>query len=132
MTKRLILNINGVSTPVDADPKDSLASVLREQLELTGTKVGCGAGQCGACSVMLDGKVVRSCHTRMERVPDNASIVTIEGIARIAPDLPPASDDTEYVAKYRSFMARNGWTPEVFADRSSTPIVVEARRGRAW
>jgi PPOX class probable F420-dependent enzyme len=60
------------------------------------------------------------------------AIVTIEGIARIATDLPAASDDAAYVAKYRSFMARNGWTPEVFAARYSVPIVVEARRGRAW
>ena len=60
------------------------------------------------------------------------AIVTIEGIARIDHDLPPANDDAAYVAKYRSFMARNGWTPEVFADRYSTPVVVTARRGRAW
>jgi aldehyde oxidoreductase len=80
MTKRVILNINGVSRPVYADPEDSLASVLRDQLGLTGTKVGCHAGQCGACSVLLDGKVVRSCITKMGRVRDNASVVTIEGI----------------------------------------------------
>ncbi len=80
MTKRVILNINGVARPVYANPKESLARVLREQLGLTGTKVGCDAGQCGACSVLLDGKVVRSCITKMERVPENAEIVTIEGI----------------------------------------------------
>ncbi len=80
MTRRVILNINGLSKTVFADPADSLAQVLREQLGLTGTKVGCNAGQCGACSVIMDGKVVRSCITKMEKVADNASITTIEGI----------------------------------------------------
>ena len=47
---------------------------------LTGTKVGCGKGECGACSVILDGKVVRSCITKMKRVPDEAEIITIEGV----------------------------------------------------
>jgi aldehyde oxidoreductase len=80
MTKRVILNINGIARTVFADPEDTLAKVLREQLGLTGTKVGCGQGQCGACSVLLDGKVVRSCITKMARVDHNAEIVTIEGI----------------------------------------------------
>ncbi len=80
MTKRMILDINGVSRNVFADPDASLASVLREQLGLTGTKVGCGGGQCGACSVLLNGKVVRSCITKMGKIPDKAKIVTIEGI----------------------------------------------------
>ncbi len=55
MLKR-ILNVNGVSTTVVANPEDSLAEVLRSQLGLTGTKIGCGQGQCGACSVILDGR----------------------------------------------------------------------------
>ena len=80
MTKRVILDINGIKRPVFADPDDSLAKVLREQLGLTGTKVGCGAGQCGACSVLLNDKVVRSCITKMAKIPENARIVTIEGI----------------------------------------------------
>ena len=80
MTRRINLNINGIPRSVFVDPEESLADVLRGQLGLTGTKVGCNAGQCGACSILLDGKVVRSCITKMERVAENASIVTIEGI----------------------------------------------------
>ncbi len=80
MAKRVVLSINGISRTVIADPEDTLAKVLREQLGLTGTKVGCGTGQCGACSVLLDGKVVRSCITKMERIADNSKVVTIEGI----------------------------------------------------
>ncbi|MBA3035568.1 MAG: 2Fe-2S iron-sulfur cluster binding domain-containing protein, partial [Desulfobacterium sp.] len=74
------LNVNGKKIVVVADSETSLADTLREQLKLTGTKVGCGQGQCGSCSVLLDGKVVRSCVTKMNRVPEGACITTIEGI----------------------------------------------------
>ncbi len=73
-------NINGVKTTLIADADSSLAEVLREQLLLTGTKVGCGQGQCGACNVILNGKLVRACVTKMKRVPDDALITTVEGI----------------------------------------------------
>lgn len=79
MQKR-ILKINGVERTFLADPDKTLASVLREQFLLTGCKVGCGTGQCGACSVIMNGKVVRSCILKMNRVSDNAEILTIEGI----------------------------------------------------
>ena len=75
-----ILVINGVQTMVVAKEEDTLADVLRGQLGLTGTKVGCGQGQCGCCSVILDGKVVRSCVTKFKRVKDWSEITTIEGI----------------------------------------------------
>jgi len=74
------LIINGKMQMMVVDPDSLLVDMLREQLKLTGTKVGCGQGQCGGCSVILDGKVVRSCITKMSRVPDNACITTIEGI----------------------------------------------------
>lgn len=74
--------INNKEYNVFAEPGTMLATVLREQLGLTGTKVGCGAGQCGACSVILDGKVVRSCITKISRVEDGARVVTIEGIGQ--------------------------------------------------
>jgi aldehyde oxidoreductase len=80
MAQLFWLNINGQQRGVLAEPQESLAKVLREQLGLTGTKIGCGSGHCGSCSVLLDGKVVRSCTTKMSRVPENARVVTIEGI----------------------------------------------------
>ena len=79
MQKRL-LNVNGQPKTVIIDEKASLADVLRGQLGLTGTKVACGQGQCGSCSVIMNGKVIRSCTTRMSRVPQEAEITTIEGI----------------------------------------------------
>jgi glutamate synthase (NADPH) small chain len=67
MEKKL-LNINGISRTRVVDPDANLADVLRGQLGLTGTKIGCGTAQCGACSVIMDGKVVRSCVTKMKKV----------------------------------------------------------------
>jgi len=75
-----VINVNGVAKTVVAEAGSMLSDVLREQLGLTGTKVGCGQGQCGACSVIMDGKVVRSCITKFSRVPDGAEIITIEGV----------------------------------------------------
>lgn len=79
MIKRNI-TLNGVNKMVVADPETSLADVVRGQLGLTGTKVGCGKGQCGSCSVIMDGKLIKSCITKMKKIQDGASIVTIEGI----------------------------------------------------
>lgn len=78
--KKMFLNINGVDRIFVCDPEqDSLADVLR-RIGLTGTKVGCGTGQCGACSVLLDGKVVRSCTRKMKSVREYSQVITIEGI----------------------------------------------------
>ncbi|HMA29874.1 MAG TPA: (2Fe-2S)-binding protein [Thermoanaerobaculia bacterium] len=75
----LTLHVNGASRPAEAAPDESLLSVLRERLNLTGTKYGCGEGQCGACTVLLDGKPVRSCRTKASEAAGR-KIVTIEGL----------------------------------------------------
>ncbi len=74
------VSLNGIPRVLVVDAEEKLVNVIREQLGLTGTKVGCGQGQCGACSVILDGKVVRSCVTSMRRVPDGARLTTVEGV----------------------------------------------------
>lgn len=74
------LTVNGRVCTVAADPQTSLLSVLREQLDLTGTKYGCGEGQCGACTVLIDGNAKRSCTTKATAVTQN-KITTIEGLA---------------------------------------------------
>ena len=63
---RLELRINGRAVTVDTDPQRPLLEVLREDLDLTGTKYGCGEGACRACTVLLDGKAVTSCRWRWE------------------------------------------------------------------
>lgn len=75
------LAINNKSYSVDADPQTSLLTVLREHLDLTGSKYGCGEGQCGACTVLVDGKAQRSCITRVGSV-SGQQITTIEGLAK--------------------------------------------------
>ena len=70
--EKKVLNINGIPRTIIANSEASLADVLRGQLGLTGTKVGCGMAQCGACSVIMDGKVVRSCVTKMKKVEEGA------------------------------------------------------------
>jgi len=73
------LTINGKAQNVEAAEGETLLSVLRNQLELTGTHYGCGEGQCGACTVLLDGKPVRSCQTVASAV-GKKKITTIEGL----------------------------------------------------
>ena len=75
------LAINGRTYNLDADPDATLLSVLREQLDLTGSKYGCGEGQCGACTVLVDGKARRACQMPVSTVADK-SIVTIEGLTK--------------------------------------------------
>lgn len=78
---RLVLTVNGASRSVEAPPEESLLSVLRNRLQLTGTKYGCGEGQCGACTVLLDGSPARSCRTRVSEAAGK-KVTTIEGLAR--------------------------------------------------
>jgi aerobic-type carbon monoxide dehydrogenase small subunit (CoxS/CutS family) len=73
------LEVNGVQQRVEADPERSLLSVLRDDLNLTGCKYGCGEGRCGACTVLIDGKPTRSCVTQLLDCADKR-ITTIEGL----------------------------------------------------
>ena len=79
MPKVKELYVNGKTVPVDVDGERSLLSVLRDDLDLTGAKYGCGEGQCGACTVLLDGVPVRSCVTPA-RAAQGKQITTIEGL----------------------------------------------------
>jgi aerobic-type carbon monoxide dehydrogenase small subunit (CoxS/CutS family) len=74
------LDVNGSKRRIDADSERMLLSVLRDDLDLTGTKYGCGEGQCNACTVLMDGLPVRSCITRVASAAGK-KIVTIEGLA---------------------------------------------------
>ena len=75
------LNINGKTVDVQVEPDTPLLWVIREQVGLTGTKYGCGVAQCGACSVHLNGEVVRSCAMPVSAVKPADRIVTIEGLS---------------------------------------------------
>lgn len=76
--------INGVQRTMMVNENETLATFLRERLLLTGCKIGCGEGHCGACNVIVDGKVARSCLMKLSKIKDGAEITTIEGIGTIS------------------------------------------------
>ncbi len=90
------LTVNGVPRTFEAPPLKRLLDVLREDLGLTGTKEGCGEGECGACSVLVDGELVNSCLVAVCQV-DGASVQTIEGIGA-----------SELTALQKAFLDRGG------------------------
>jgi aerobic-type carbon monoxide dehydrogenase small subunit (CoxS/CutS family) len=73
------LTVNGTRRRLDADPQRSLLTVLREDLDLTGAKYGCGEGQCGACTVLIDGQAARSCLIKLGPLAGK-SVTTVEGL----------------------------------------------------
>ena len=77
----LVLTVNGKQQRIDASPDETLLSVLRNRLDMTGTKYGCGEGQCGACTVLIDGQATTSCQVKLSEAAGK-KIVTIEGLAQ--------------------------------------------------
>lgn len=78
---KISFQVNNTAREVDAPPMKRALDVLREDLRLTGTKEGCGEGECGACSIIVDGEVINSCLVPICQL-DGARIVTVEGLAR--------------------------------------------------
>ena len=81
MARTVGLIVNGAKREVAAQPSRPLLGVLRDELDLTGAKYGCGEGQCGACTVLIDGRPTRSCVTTIDTVAGK-SVTTVEGVAR--------------------------------------------------
>src|SRR5512146_1870675 len=81
MAKVTRLHVNGSARKVSVDPERSLLMVLRDDLDLTGSKYGCGEGQCGACMVLIDGEALPSCQTPVGEAAGK-QITTIEGLVR--------------------------------------------------
>ena len=77
----MVLNVNGVKREVNVDPDVALLTVLRDHLDLTGSKYGCGEGACGACTVLMNGNPTRSCITQAGNAT-NKEIITIEGLEK--------------------------------------------------
>jgi isoquinoline 1-oxidoreductase subunit alpha len=78
---RILISVNGQSKTADVDPQTPLLWVLRDTLGLRGTKYGCGIGQCGACTIILEGDAVRSCQTPVSRAAGK-QVTTIEGLSK--------------------------------------------------
>ncbi len=88
MTVKLSLKVNGKAVEADIDPRTLLVQFLRENLHLTGTHVGCDTGQCGACTVHLNGRAVKSCNM-LALQAQGAEVTTIEGLAAASGDMHP-------------------------------------------
>jgi len=129
MEKRLVrLRVNGEERDVAVSPNETLAEVLRERLELTGTKMGCGEGACGTCTVLLDGKPVRSCLTLAVEVQDK-EIVTIEGLSQGAELHPVQKAFIEHGAIQCGFCSPAMiLTSKALLDENPQPAEEEVRR----
>ncbi|MGP1674500.1 MAG: (2Fe-2S)-binding protein [Candidatus Limnocylindrales bacterium] len=88
MGEHISLTVNGAERRLDVEPRRLLVQAIREDLDLTGTHVGCDTSQCGACTVHVDGKAVKSC-TMLAVQADGATVTTIEGMATSADQLHP-------------------------------------------
>jgi xanthine dehydrogenase YagT iron-sulfur-binding subunit len=123
----ITLKVNGQSQTVRLDPRTSLLDALREHMELTGTKKGCDHGQCGACTVLIDGRRVNSCLT-LAFAAEGSEITTIEGLAKTAD--PKTIEDLSPVQA--AFLTHDGYqcgycTPGQIL--SATAAIAEQQRG---
>jgi aerobic carbon-monoxide dehydrogenase small subunit len=91
MKQMLTLRVNGITHELSIDPWRTLNEVLRDELNLTGTKLGCGSGDCGACTVLVDGRSVSSCLT-LAASADGKEISTVEGLAPSGEELHPVQE----------------------------------------
>jgi xanthine dehydrogenase YagT iron-sulfur-binding subunit len=125
--RSVTLKVNGQSQTLSLDPRTSLLDALREHMELTGTKKGCDHGQCGACTVLIDGRRVNSCLT-LAFAAEGAEIITIEGLAK-TPD-PKAIEHLSPVQA--AFLMHDGYqcgycTPGQII--SATAVITEQQKG---
>jgi aerobic carbon-monoxide dehydrogenase small subunit len=131
MKKTISLRVNGQDHTLEIDVKDLLLQTLREQLGLTGTKEGCGTGECGACTVLVDGEPVNSCLYFTVRA-EGKQILTIEGLRR-APMLHPLQQAFIDTAALQCGFCGSGvlLSAKALLDRSPNPTEEEIRESLA-
>lgn len=129
MKKRVVsLNVNGEEYEVAVAPNQTLVEILRDNLHLTGTKEGCGEGACGTCTVLLDGKPIRSCLTLAVEV-QGREVTTIEGLAPMGELHPVQKAFVEYGAIQCGFCAPGMiLTAKALLDENPSPTEQEARQ----
>lgn len=127
MEKMITLNVNSQSFHLKVEPSDLLVDVLRDELELTGTKVGCGTGDCGACTVLIDGKPVNSCLV-LAVTAEGKEILTVEGLADIDDLTPLQQSFTEHGAVQCGYCSPGFlMTAKALLDENSHPTEEEIR-----
>jgi len=126
-TVPVTLTVNGVRRRVDVDPRATLAEVLRDQLNLTGTKIGCDRGECGACTVIVDGNPVYSC-SQLTVFMDGRTVQTVEGLATSAGLSPLQRSFVEHDAPQCGFCTSGQlMTATALLKAAATPTVEQAR-----
>jgi len=125
---QITLNVNGKSRAVDTDPSTPLLYVLRDDLELNGPRFGCGLGQCGACTVIIDGNTVRSCSYPISSAKGK-QITTLEGLGTIAhPHVLQAAFVEEQAAQCGYCTNGMIMTAKVLLDKNPHPSDEEIKR----
>ncbi len=125
---QISLNVNGQSRTVNTDPTTPLLYVLRDDLELNGPRFGCGLSQCGACTVIMDGKAVRSCSVPVSAV-QNRKITTLEGLGTVQhPHYLQKAFVTEQAAQCGYCMNGMIMTAKVLLDQNPNPTEPQIRR----
>jgi len=125
----LILNVNGAEHAVDADPATPLLYVLRDDLGLNGAKFGCGLGQCGACTVTVDGKAAYSCLLPVAAA-QGRRVVTVEGLGTAAaPGVIQQAFETEQAAQCGYCIAGMIMRAKALLDATSRPTEAQIRAG---
>jgi carbon-monoxide dehydrogenase small subunit len=128
MKKEIILKVNGEEREVAVEPRQTLLEILRNDLGLTGTKEGCGNGNCGTCTVLLDGKAVSSCLILAIEVEEQ-EITTIEGLAKAGEIHPLQKAFIEEGAIQCGFCSPGMiLTAKAFLDANPHPTEAEARQ----
>ena len=131
MKKSVNLKINGTDYSLMVDSKDRLLDVIREQIGLTGTKEGCGTGECGACTVLIDGEPVNSCLYLAVRA-EGREILTIEGLGQATSLHPLQQSFIEHGAVQCGFCAPGMLlSAKALLDRNPNPTEQEIRAGIA-
>jgi len=132
MKQIIIFNLNGESLEVEIEPHLTLLQLLRDKLELTGTKEGCGMGECGACTVLVDGKTVNSCILPAMEV-DGKTVTTIEGLTDAQGNLHPIQKAfVEYGAVQCGFCSPGMvLSAKALLDENPKPTEEEIRHGIA-
>jgi len=126
---RMHLEVNGKSRLVDTDPDTPLLYVLRDDLELRGPRFGCGLSQCGACTVIIEGKTVRSCSIPVSAV-QNRSVTTLEGLGSMEhPQFLQTAFVEEQAAQCGYCMNGMIMTAKVLLDKNQNPTDEEIKRG---
>jgi nicotinate dehydrogenase subunit A len=122
------LNVNGVDHPVETDPSTPLLYVLRDDLMLNGAKYGCGLGQCGACTVQVDGKAVFSCLTPIAAL-EGRRVRTVEGLGTVErPSVLQQAFEAEQAAQCGYCIAGMIMRAQSLLDRTPSPTDAEIRR----